>query len=376
MKFFGGEKPQAPVPESNQQQGEQKEQRGIIREIRRSPLRDAVFALGIAIGGVGIGAGIPFAKDKISDREEIKREKRYVEEGKKALEKLDANDDKLRVMFGDYADYGYVEAVEEISEKEDAVTELEENFSWITTSSRLREKKKQGEQLMLTKEKNERAHGIKTELIVAKDAKGNDVALASSDVEDVLLKTFPNGWAQSGTKEILQVNTKYNMPDKYNLDQKKWTTFAIYKSGEKNEGGVITFFKVSKTEQLENFINRFMSHELSHGADWSLTKMSVEERQELLLAIMDRICSDDREKFEYVESINNKDSHLEMYTKAGEYWAEICRLYFSAPETMNFVDFKIVDDWVKKYDPTFDVLKVNKMRQDLLANDAEIISNK
>ncbi|MDO8574274.1 MAG: hypothetical protein Q7R86_01465, partial [bacterium] len=76
---------------------------------------------------------------------------------------------------------------------------------------------------------------------------------------------------------------------------------------------------------------------------------------DLLLAVGDRLDDPDRYESWYVESIKNKDKQYEQYTKAIEYWAEICERYFYMPRDMNIKDFRLVEGVVKKADPQFDV---------------------
>ena len=111
-------------------------------------------------------------------------------------------------------------------------------------------------------------------------------------------------------------------------------------------------------------------HEISHCNDWVRdSEMGLIERLRMLKLITERINSEDRFISDYVEAIDSPNGKKQtQYIKATEYWAEICEEYFAAPEAFkieNPVDFKIVDDFIKKQSPGFDIFEAMKKIQKL-----------
>jgi len=111
-------------------------------------------------------------------------------------------------------------------------------------------------------------------------------------------------------------------------------------------------------------------HEVGHCNSWiSDSEMSLIERLRMLKLITERVNSEDRFNSAYVEAIESPNGKKEtQYIKATEYWAEICGKYFAAPEafkTENPKDFKIVDEFIKKQSPGFDIFETIKKIQKL-----------
>ncbi len=101
------------------------------------------------------------------------------------------------------------------------------------------------------------------------------------------------------------------------------------------------------------------SHEVGHANDWiSNFNLPYERRLALLDSIIGRLNSDDRIKFSYVESIDEKKFDL----KAEEYWAELCSEYFRSPKNLKErhpKDFAIIDGVVEETCKIVDVPKFN-----------------
>ncbi len=165
---------------------------------------------------------------------------------------------------------------------------------------------------------------------------------------------FPQQWVEKEIKTIKQVEEVKRVGSHYGL-KGNWKTVATTtrKLFLRED---ITFYKDSETN-LEEFLHT-LSHEIGHANDWeSDNEMDATERVDLLLAIRERLQSKDRYVSDYVESIENKDKQEELYLKAVEYWAEICAAYFSDPENLNYKDFVLVNNTIKKHEPDYDSSK-------------------
>lgn len=125
------------------------------------------------------------------------------------------------------------------------------------------------------------------------------------------------------------------------------------------EGGVgspaeITFFRGSRGLLLHEVTGTIV-HELAHANDWRTdNEMSEDERMDLLIRVGHRVEHPGRYRSAYVESIADSDPNAQRYSKAIEYWAEIVERYFQAPELLPLSDYLIVDQFIKKIDPSFD----------------------
>lgn len=132
----------------------------------------------------------------------------------------------------------------------------------------------------------------------------------------------------------------------------------------------ILFYKSSSSKNTEaNFKTvktSTIAHELGHANDWeSDMDLNLLERQELLLKVYERLTSTNtyhRDADEYHETFmdGTKDGTLKAVS---EYWADICAEYFTSPESFQKKypdDFNLVDNQVKKNDPTFDIFNNNR----------------
>jgi hypothetical protein len=175
-----------------------------------------------------------------------------------------------------------------------------------------------------------------------------------------ILETYPKGWVYNeiGAFQINNFNkamtykgTSGNtLADSY-PDSKYRIQINFYKIAEKQEGKCIV---------------RTIGHEVAHTNDWcSDNEMTALERAALILKVYQRMLEKDHFKSSYVESINEDDKKENDYYKTREYWAVICEEYFADPNKLNKKDFDLVDAFVKKTDPTFDVMAAKKKRENL-----------
>jgi hypothetical protein len=138
-----------------------------------------------------------------------------------------------------------------------------------------------------------------------------------------------------------------------------------------NENIVVIFMKSQEhsideieKEKLLWYIKEISSHELGHANDWENDKeINISERVMLLKAIWERLNSEDKliTREAKLGNIEYYESKKDNYKKAQEYWAELCKEYFSFPSLLKKdhpKDFEIVDNFMKKQDPNFNVFDV------------------
>lgn len=179
----------------------------------------------------------------------------------------------------------------------------------------------------------------------------NETKIVDKEALEPIFATFPKGWVSGEIRKL----RLYNQEPKND----QWADFNRVSED-------VTFYPYSKNGYtISQNINIALSHEFGHANDWvSDHESTLGERLDLLLAITDRLQSSDR----YDSWNSNKAREKLAQGKrsaigvAEEYWADICQHYFSNPENMNYQDFRLVDDWVKKVDPDFDVKKAYEAR--------------
>ncbi len=196
---------------------------------------------------------------------------------------------------------------------------------------------------------------------------GEGRQMDSAFVVNLLEKTFPKGWGRTEVPVISYKDRRKKIPEQYAMQEQGDDVWAQYNTVEKT----ITFFKPAASYMLYDNINDCLAHELGHANDWAAdNETSLTDKMELLLAVSDRIKAEDRFQSWYVEHIGKKEGVQEdqeiRYAKVSEYWAEICAAYFKDPATLNVKDFELVDNWVKKSDPDFDVFEASHLRKTLV----------
>lgn len=199
------------------------------------------------------------------------------------------------------------------------------------------------------------------------------------------LDDFLNPNNENLPKEIMDefigikfIDGEEKMPSKYGkkLSDSNVAGYVI------NDGFMIYLYKKSNIDETQKNDKLVISkqlfgtlfHEIMHCNDWIRdSKMSTEERLNLLTSILERIKSEDRYKSSYVEAIESpygdKDT---LYIRCVEYFAEIGEEYFLNPrkfEEQNPVDFKIIDEFVKNKSPNFDVYKLNDQMESNFNNE-------
>jgi hypothetical protein len=161
---------------------------------------------------------------------------------------------------------------------------------------------------------------------------------------------FPKGWVQG---EVGSFHYKKENPPITYAGSKGWVTL-----GEVGENKELSLFGVDRElSMVETF-----AHELGHENDWKRsTKLSPEQRLELLMKVHDRVTSESRFRSHYVESILDgslypemKDTQVILQTATTEYWGEIIQEYFlNGVSNLSVDDVEVIEWMIKKVDPEF-----------------------
>ncbi len=97
-----------------------------------------------------------------------------------------------------------------------------------------------------------------------------------------------------------------------------------------------------------------MDHEVCHlNAPDTHRGLNPNDRYVLYQRLLDRVQAPDRYRSSYVEAIKNADPKIELYRKASEYWAEICREYVGGSFVFPTADRALVQSLIDKTDPGF-----------------------
>jgi cell division protein FtsI/penicillin-binding protein 2 len=116
------------------------------------------------------------------------------------------------------------------------------------------------------------------------------------------------------------------------------------------------------------------SHELGHENDWiNAVYLSPFERVDFLVEVHKAYKDQNsfRDILGYVESIKNNDKSKQEYARTVEWWGTVCEEYFTFTSTLKAYhakEFLLIERYVKRYDPDYDVLAMNKVRNKLLKN--------
>jgi hypothetical protein len=192
---------------------------------------------------------------------------------------------------------------------------------------------------------------------------------------------------QTGTRlepEIVgfdEATAKYGITENYLLYPKGWingefgSVEFIDKKHKKKAGDFTRFLGSQSVLIYRNTEDReydsvvapiqkgVFEHEFAHANDWDTDMdLNILERQQLLLSVHGRLTVSDRYQSDYYSSFIDGTPEG-LYKSAKEYWAEICGEYFTNPQSFLEkypVDFALVDEYVKKNDPSFDIFNPNR----------------
>lgn len=181
---------------------------------------------------------------------------------------------------------------------------------------------------------------------------------------------FPKGWINGNIGRIEYVDK--------NITKKIFDSVIAEKGGDfgnrfnLSDGPTLCLYKTFRQEPTEEEKSSKISepvvlHEIGHANSWETDlKLSLLEREEMILLVYDRMTSpdawhDDHGQKYYELFLNGNMEYA--YEGTEEYWASICCEYFNDPKKFQEkfpADFNLVDKYVKKHDPKFNVLDPNR----------------
>jgi hypothetical protein len=170
-----------------------------------------------------------------------------------------------------------------------------------------------------------------------------------------ILNTYPESWIKhiSSIRQNEAELEELSPLDRYGIEG--YTTGAIVRMSSFGKYRLLlsdTFAHLKTREMTET-----LSHEIGHTGF----------NPELFDKILIRLGAEDRFRSEYVESIINPDEGTETVLRINEYWAEICKQYFEDAGKLNSKDRRIVEERIKKENPSFDWQKARDERNGLIA---------
>ena len=175
---------------------------------------------------------------------------------------------------------------------------------------------------------------------------------------------YPKGWVDGQVDKVQFVNSVKKISEDQ-IDLGVFRGGIIYLYINEHKKGI--YDKNSFPIESET-----ISHELAHANDWnSDLDLSILDRQSEILAVYNRLMSPDAYDKEnqdsgylsYLHEYQHRGLKDSLFIATSEYWAQICAEYFENPETFlknHPKDFKLVDTYVKKNDPSFDVFSKNR----------------
>lgn len=188
--------------------------------------------------------------------------------------------------------------------------------------------------------------------------------ISAKTLKTIIEKTYPKGWFKNNMADIKQ--GKPDVTEFIAKDKRKWDTLAVAfdmtKEG-KAKSSIVFNQEVSRGWPVGHLINHTLSHESCHAVEHGL---SIADSNNLFEAVAERIEAPDRFQSEYVENIEDADKKARDFSKAQEYWAEICAQFFNDPTQLHIKDFRMVSEQVKKVDPAFNWKTASKHRKDIV----------
>jgi len=321
----------------------------MLEEVRRNPvLRTLVLSMGVYIAGMGTFEGF-----KLNEYLDLQKKKGQVKQQMREIDPLNRVQ-QVREIYGDFIQLDF----EKFSSLQKSLSQTEEqieHFSWLGEVRKVDLPGKSAD-VAVEKAKLEPAlEPIPSRRLDSQGIKIEEEKIDTTFLRDVIEKTFPKNWFTGEVSAISFSGKTQELPANYGIKSEAWADFN--RNTKK-----VTFYELARRQRISANME-CLAHEAGHANDWGTdNEASFDEKAGLLLDVTERLNSEDRYQSPYVESIKNDDPKREKYYKATEYWAEICEAYFRFPRDMNFNDFKLVSDWVKKNDPNFDVEKANDQR--------------
>ncbi len=361
------QKGSAELPREPEHVESTKEKKGFLEQLRTYPaIRPIVIGLALEIGALAW-----HVKQKFQEKGEIEQLATSVKTELSNIEYLKERGERLRELFGNNLPFSLDVAgqLEALQGGEEQVRTLEKSFSWFKEKRPILAEPSELLEPPPSSEEREQA-GVKVNDFVLHpeyyEVGKVEQRIDSATVDRILAETYPKGWIRGEVASVEQLPDTQLMGDRYGLGKDAESVATHYKGGEGGKSKIV-FHGISKQGYSANEIFGILAHELGHANDWSGdNEMNREEKMDLLLHVGDRLDDEDRYYSSYVEAIQNDDEQRERYLKASEYWAEICEAYFSDPGNMNYTDYALVEEHLKKQDPNFNRDRAMKLRFELL----------
>lgn len=189
-----------------------------------------------------------------------------------------------------------------------------------------------------------------------------DGILSKEALKKILRETYPNRWV-----EVSSIKQNNELA-KQIYEGESNAILAICTTDLVDFTSVIIFYKPAQNSEGEEIVSA-LGHELAHANSWDAdNEMTAMDRANLILQVHELMESSEHLKSSVVEHINEKNPKKNSYDKVYEYWAVICEEYFAHPEQLKkwyVKEYELVDIFVKKTDPTFDVIKAKVIRDKL-----------
>lgn len=185
-----------------------------------------------------------------------------------------------------------------------------------------------------------RPEGEKVRLERIDEIEYRDGVLKAEDIR-AFLDTMPANWAYGEIASIEGVERSQHDDDKTDIaGEYKASNFRI----------ILDKSDMKESDKMKVF--EYLSHEIAHANDFSSDNdLSSADKDSLLIALGDRVRSDERFRSPYVEKLIKEKGFGSDVTK--EFWAELCRTYMLDPTALSVEEFQLVDDYVKKNDPNY-----------------------
>ncbi len=191
----------------------------------------------------------------------------------------------------------------------------------------------------------------------------------SEAIKKIFTETYPEHWIRGDIDSIIYradaSAEERSMAGQYNLGE-GWVKAGQARGKDTGPTSIDLYLH----EQIDELLST-ANHEFMHANDWLRdNQMTIPERAELLTMVTKRFLQgENRYITEYVQAINDSDSSAQLYNQVTEYWAEIGGAYLSNPSWFQSEypeDFALVDNWVKRKDPNYDVGAASQSRSEYM----------
>lgn len=347
----------SPQPESTSKKAEARPA-SVLEKLRNlwrdSPgIRPVIIALGLEAASFG-----PHVAEKLKEHVDIQADLQTVETEDQQLEADQEKFERLHEMFGSFSPFSFEDKKLRVDEQRSRLEQEMQSFSFFKGASSERSVVNKWVERLIAHESD--PEKSKPDSLQTTPVETKTGTFDEKEIRELLVTTYPKGWVENEVSSIEQVGESQKMPERYGTGGE---VAGICAGGQGKERSQIVLLRPTRSDDAKYVLNDLIPHELGHANDWNNdSEMTSAERVNLLISVGERLDDSDRFRSWYVEHIQNKDGQHERYTRATEYWAEICAAYFSTPDFMNIKDFELVDGVVKKGDPKYNLRFNNSQR--------------